>query len=105
MFPGLRSAWKDDGTQKQYFVYVLSNTQMTLYTGVTNDLERRTAQHAAGMSEFTSRYHFDRVVYYEMFDDPLLAITREKQIKGMTRAKKIAMIKRENPGWRDLLSP
>jgi putative endonuclease len=53
-------------------------------------------------SEFTTRYHFDRLVYYEAYDLVIEAIAREKQIKGMTRAKKIALIKSVNPTWRDL---
>jgi putative endonuclease len=86
-------------------VYILSNKSMTLYTGVTNDLDRRIIEHKAGECAFTTRYHFDRVVYYEMFDLIIDAIAREKQIKGWTRAKKIALIKTMNPTWKDLSSP
>jgi putative endonuclease len=77
---------------------------MTLYTGVTNDLRRRVADHKGGESGFTGRYHFDRLVYYETYDLIVDAISREKQIKGMTRAKKIALIKNVNPTWCDLSS-
>ena len=80
----------------------MSNNSMTLYTGVTNDLKKRANDHKNGLSTFTSRYHFDRLVYYEAFDVVVEAITREKQIKGMTRKKKIALIKTVNPTWRDL---
>ena len=80
----------------------MSNRSMTLYTGVTNDLDRRIIEHKAGECAFTSRYHFDRVVYYESFDLIVDAIAREKQIKGWTRAKKIALIKTLNPKWIDL---
>ena len=81
----------------------MSNNSMTLYTGVTNELRRRVAAHLVGAgSQFTSRYHFDRLVYFEMFDYVADAITREKQIKGLTRAKKIALVKTKNPTWRDL---
>ena len=81
----------------------MSNHSMTLYTGVTNDLRRRTFEHKSGMgSVFTSRYHCNRLVYFETFEYVVAAISREKQIKGLTRAKKIALIKKLNPGWRDL---
>jgi putative endonuclease len=76
---------------------------MTLYTGVTNELKRRVAAHFAGEgSQFTSRYHFDRLVYFETFDYIVQAIAREKQIKGLTRARKIGLIKTTNPAWCDL---
>ena len=79
---------------------------MTLYTGVTNNLLRRVTQHKSGTgSEFTSRYHFDRVVYFESYDLVVDAIAREKSIKGLTRAKKIALVKSVNPAWKDLLDP
>ena len=79
---------------------------MTLYTGVTNDLRRRSSDHKNSIgSEFTARYHFDRCVYFETFESILGAISREKQIKGLTRAKKIALIKTLNPQWRDLSPP
>ena len=78
---------------------------MTLYTGVTNDLARRVRQHKLGECAFTSRYHFDRLVFYESFDSILDAIAAEKRIKGKSRVKKIALIKSMNPTWRDLASP
>ena len=89
--------------RKTYFVYIMSNRSKALYTGVTNSLYRRVRQHkeAAG-SEFTSRYRLDRLVYYERFDDVHRAIGREKQIKGLLRIKKIALIASVNPTWRDL---
>jgi putative endonuclease len=104
MYPSQRSLWKADGTRRQFYLYIMSNRSMTLYTGVTNDLTRRIIEHKAGESSFTSRYHFDRLVYFEEFDLIVDAITREKQIKGMTRAKKIALIKAVNPTWSDLPS-
>lgn len=74
----------------------------TRYTGVTNDVERRVVQHKLKLvSGFTSRYHFDRLVYFEYFNDPQTAIAREKQIKGLTRKKKIALVKTMNPQWKD----
>ena len=101
--PRQESMWRADGTLRQFFTYIVSNTSMTLYTGVTNDLQRRVYEHKTGEgSGFTSRYHFDRLVYFETYDLVVDAIAREKQIKGMTRAKKIALIKALNPTWRDL---
>ena len=102
-YPRERALWKPDGTRKQFCVYIMSNNSMTLYTGMTNELTRRVWQHKNGEgSEFTRRYHFDRLVYFETHDLVVDAIAREKSVKGMTRAKKIALIKTINPGWNDL---
>jgi len=103
-YPRQNGLWKADGTRRQFYVYIMSNKSMTLYTGVTSDLTRRAIEHKAGEGSFTSRYHFDRLVYYEAYDLIVEAIEREKQIKGMTRAKKIALIKTVNPTWSDLPS-
>src|SRR5437016_12818315 len=101
--PRTEAMWTSDGRLRLFYVYIMSNTSMTLYTGVTNNVVQRSSDHKNGVgSEFTARYHFDRLVYYEMFDSILDAIAREKQIKGLTRAKKIALIKGVNPKWRDL---
>jgi len=81
----------------------MSNKSRRLYTGVTNDLHKRAYQHQHKLSEgFTSRYVFDMLVYFERFGMIHSAIAREKEIKGWTRAKKIALIERENPHWADL---
>ncbi len=85
-YPRQSSLWNADGSRKQFSVYIVSNNSMTLYTGVTNDLRRRTFEHKNGLSDFTSRYHFDRLVYFETFDLVVDAIAREKAIKGMKRA-------------------
>ena len=83
-YPRQSSLWRADGTLKQFWVYIMSNSSMTLYTGVTNNLLRRVDQHKSGAgSGFTSRYHFDRVVYIETYDLVLDAIAREKSIKAM----------------------
>jgi putative endonuclease len=88
---------------KHYFVYILTNRSRTLYTGVTNHLERRVWQHKQGaVPGFTSKYRIDRLVYFESFRDIRVAIRREKQIKGWRREKKIALITSKNPGWKDL---
>jgi putative endonuclease len=105
-YPRQSSLWRSDGTLKQFYVYIMSNNSMTLYTGVTNNLICRVDQHKRGAgSGFTSRYHFDRVVYVENYDLVVEAIAREKSIKAMSRAKKIAMVKSVNPTWTDLLPP
>ena len=76
---------------------------MTLYIGVTNNLANRIAQHKSGEGNgFTSRYHFDRLVWFESTPDVNAAIVREKQLKGLNRKKKIALIKLMNPKWADL---
>ena len=88
---------------KTYYVYVLASASRTLYVGVTNNLERRVYQHRAKLHEgFTTRYNVNRLVHFEVFNDVLVAIAREKQIKGWTRAKKIALIESVNRDWKDL---
>ncbi len=74
-----------------------------LYTGVTRDLKKRTYDHINKVSEgFTKRYNLTKLVYYEVLNDPGEAITREKQIKAGTRARKIALVNGFNPSWADL---
>lgn len=86
-----------------YYVYIMTNRSKTLYTGVTNDLERRVFEHKHKLlAGFTARYNIDRLVFYEQTPDILAAITREKQIKGWLRAKKIKLIESVNPEWLDL---
>lgn len=88
---------------KQYYVYIMTNKSGTLYTGVTNDLERRVYEHKQGLVKgFTSKYKITVLVYYEVTSDITAAIAREKQIKGWLRARKIALVESLNPGWRDL---
>jgi len=87
----------------EYFVYTMSSRSGTLYIGMTNSIYRRALQHKRGDIEgFASKYHCNRLVYYESFDDVHRAIGREKQLKGWTRAKKIALIESRNPRWEDL---
>jgi putative endonuclease len=88
---------------KFYYVYIMTNRSKTLHTGVTNSLERRVWEHKLGEgSEFAAKYKVDRLVYFERFDDIRKAIAREKQIKGLLRIKKIALIVSVNPAWKDL---
>jgi len=86
-----------------YYVYIMTNNSGTLYTGVTNDLQRRMFEHKHKLGEgFSKRYNLTRLLYYEMTNDINAAISREKQIKGWLRTKKLALIKSVNPNWRDL---
>lgn len=90
--------------ERQLYVYILTNDHETvLYTGVTNNLERWLAEHRTGATPgFTSRYRAHRLVYFEVADAPRSAIQREKELKGWSRAKKVALIEGMNPHWRDL---
>ncbi|MEQ9620339.1 GIY-YIG nuclease family protein [Coleofasciculus chthonoplastes] len=86
-----------------YYVYIMTNRSKTLYTGVTNDLYRRVYEHKQKLIPgFTQKYNINRLVYYQETSDVRESITREKQIKGWLRAKKIALIESINPQWRDL---
>jgi len=87
----------------EYFVYIVSSNSGTLYIGITNSIYRRSLEHKRGEIEgFASKHGCDRLVYYEGFDDVHKAIGREKQLKGWTRAKKIALIESRNWRWEDL---
>jgi putative endonuclease len=87
-----------------YFVYILTNKlRGTLYVGVTNDLVRRVHEHREGVVPgFTKRYGLKQLVYFERYDNPALAIQREKNIKHWSRAWKINLVNSANPQWRDL---
>jgi len=88
---------------KPYYVYIMTNRSRTLYTGVTNDLERRVYEHKQKVVPgFTVKYRITRLVYFEVTQDIHAAIAREKQIKGWLRAKKMALIESANPEWKDL---
>jgi len=81
----------------------MTNKSKTLYIGVTDNLERRVYEHKNKLIEgFTKKYNITKLVYYEMTNDVLSAIEREKQIKGRLRRKKIALIEAVNPKWADL---
>jgi len=89
---------------KRGYVDIVSNkTNAVLYTGVTSDLKKRIWEHRESMIEgFTKKYNVKKLVYYEVFDSITAAITREKQIKGWIRNKKIALIDSSNREWNDL---
>jgi putative endonuclease len=75
----------------------------TLYVGVTSNLEQRVWQHRSGeIRGFASRYCCTSLVHFELFDDMTTAITREKQLKGGPRHRKVTAIEANNPIWRDL---
>jgi predicted GIY-YIG superfamily endonuclease len=88
----------------RFYVYIVqSGSRRCLYIGVTNNLHRRVFQHKTHAFEgFTDRYNAVRLVYWESFDDVHKAIAREKQLKRWRREKKLGLIERFNPGWKDL---
>ena len=90
--------------RKQYYVYIMTNKINTvLYTGVTSDLKKRIWEHKGKVIEgFTKKYNINKLIFFEIYNDPENAILREKQIKAGSRAKKIELIKGINPEWKDL---
>ena len=92
--------------EQQYYVYILTNyTNRVLYTGVTNDLQKRVYQHKNKLIEgFTSKYNCNKLVLFETTKSIESAIQREKQIKSWSRKKKIGLIEVGNPKWTDLSS-
>ncbi|CAN5235555.1 GIY-YIG nuclease family protein [soil metagenome] len=89
---------------KQPAVYILASQRNgTLYTGVTSGLIQRIWQHRNDVAEgFTKTHHVHSLVYFELHEDMLGAITREKQIKAWKREWKLRLIEASNPEWRDL---
>ena len=89
---------------KHYCIYIMTNSHNTvLYTGVTNNLARRVYEHKNGLGGiFTRKYNIQKLVYYEVGEDVHSVIAREKQIKGGSRQKKIDLINKMNPEWKDL---
>ena len=84
-------------------VYILASSGRVLYVGATSDLYRRMNEHRnRSVPGFTKRYNVTRLVYFEQTSSILSAIAREKQLKGWTRDRKIALIEASNPMWRDL---
>lgn len=89
---------------KSYFVYIITNyTNTTLYTGVTNNLVRRVFEHKNKIIKgFSSKYNLNKLVYYEIYKDIESALTREKQLKNVSRNKKESLINSINSTWDDL---
>ncbi|MDM3870550.1 GIY-YIG nuclease family protein [Porticoccus sp. W117] len=92
-------------SSSSFFVYILTNHfNRVLYTGITNNLERRLYEHRSGsVPGFTSQYRCHKLVYFEETPSVRSAIEREKQIKSWRRAKKVALIESQNPAWKELL--
>ncbi len=88
----------------QYYIYILTNfSNKVLYTGITNNLTRRIYEYKEKKgSTFTAKYNLNKLVSYEIYQDPLTAIAREKQIKAGSRKKKLELIESINPKWNDL---
>lgn len=91
---------------RNYFIYIVSNKRKTVfYTGITNDLKRRVYEHKNKLVDgFTKKYNVTELVYYEIFEDPISAIVREKQLKDYRREKKVTLIRKMNPLLKDLFS-
>lgn len=89
---------------KNYFVYILTNKNNTvLYVGITNDLIKRIHEHKNRFVKgFSYKYNLNKLVYFEQTTDVNSAITREKQLKGGSRQKKIDLIENSNCNWCDL---
>ena len=87
-----------------YYLYIMTNNYNTVvYTGITNDLQRRIYEHKSKLiGGFTKKYNITKLVYYEIYEDAYTAIGREKQIKAGSRQKKIDLINSLNPEWKDL---
>jgi len=86
-----------------FWVYIMASKSRRIYTGMTNNLSRRVLQHKAGRIEgFTRKYKINRLVYFEHYQYVGNAIRREKQIKGLNRAKRVALVESMNATWEDL---
>ena len=90
--------------RKQYYVYIMTNKINTvLYTGVTSDLKKRIWEHKEKVIDgFTKNYNINKLIFFEIYNDPENAILREKQIKAGSRIKKVKLITGINPEWKDL---
>ena len=89
-----------------YYVYILTNKHnKVLYIGVTNDIVRRVYEHKNKLIDgFTKKYNVNKLIYVEMTTDVSAALSREKELKGWTRAKKIALIETQNPEWKEIIA-
>ena len=90
---------------KTYYVYIMTNqNNHILYTGITNNLERRVYEHKSKKNKesFTSKYNCTKLVWYEHTNSIQSAIGREKKIKGGNRQSKLNLIIGQNPSWKDL---
>jgi putative endonuclease len=87
-----------------YYVYILaSRKDGAIYVGVTNDIVRRIYEHRRkALPSFTSKYNITRLVWFEIYDDPISAITRDKELKKWRRTWKVQLIEAQNPEWKDV---
>lgn len=92
-------------THKVYYVYIITNFKNSVfYTGITNNLERRTFEHKFKLVDgFTKKYHIWKLVYFEEYTDVRLALEREKQLKDYRREKKLKLIKNNNPTFKEVV--
>lgn len=86
----------------EFHVYIMASRSNVMYVGVTSNLPQRIGDHRQRLAGFTARYNVTRLVYVEATDSARTAIAREKQLKGLSRAKKIAIVESLSPGWADL---
>jgi len=87
---------------RSYYVYMMANRSGTLYTGITNNLERRTLEHRHGLAAFTGKYRLVKLAYFEVTDHAYSALSREKEIKGWSGARKLALVRQQNRAMKDL---
>jgi len=87
-----------------YYVYILaSRRDGAIYVGITNDLARRVYEHRIkAVPGFTAKYNITQLVWFEVYDDPISAISRERELKRWKRAWKIQLIEKDNPNWNDV---
>jgi putative endonuclease len=87
-----------------YYVYILaSRRDGATYVGITNDLVRRVYGHRQkSVPSFASKYNITKLVWFEIYDDPISAISREKELKKWKRTWKVRLIEEQNPSWNDL---
>jgi putative endonuclease len=90
-------------SQNTYYVYIIGGKSETLYTGITNNLERRMLEHKRKLKKgYSSKFGLNKLLYFDTFAHALDAIEAEKKVKGWTRAKKLALIRTINPTFEDL---
>ncbi len=93
-------------TVRTYYVYLMASRTRTLYVGVTNDLQRRVAEHKSRfVPGFSAKYHTTMLVWFQEFQDVEEAIACEKRVKGWRRSKKVELIESGNPEWEDSAAP
>jgi putative endonuclease len=99
--PGM-TRW-GSGLMACYVDILASRRDRAIYVGITNDLVRRIYEHRTkAVPAFTSRYNITRLVWFEIYDDPVSAISREKELKKWKRSWKVQLIEAKNPSWDDL---